>query len=335
MQDIADKLDISKVTVSKALNGKDGVGADLKGKIQKTAYELGYHMPVSIKNDGDSPQNIAIFLNEKFADGEAKFYLKCYQCISFELLKLGYLGNLFTVNRISRDKNELTSLFAQNNVCGVILLGTAKKSLIETVKSLGMPLIFVDFYDSDAEVDCVVTENIYSTYSLTNHLLEYGHREIGFVGSIRSTSSIQDRFLGYYRGLLEMNIPLEPQWILQDRNEEDEEIQITLPDQMPTAFVCNCDDTAYHFIKLLNDRGYQVPEDISIVSFDNDIFAELCTPKLTTLAVNIELMGKNAAELIVEKIEKHNEIKHGIIFVNGSIIYRDSVKKIKQEWMEK
>lgn len=327
MQDIANKLGISKVTVSKALNEKDGVGSELKEKIIATSREMGYIPPNSGKTE-ESSKNIAILLNEKFADGEANFYLRCYQRLSFELSKLGYFTNLFTVNQIMKDRVELTAQFSQNHICGVILLGTFKKAFVENIKSLDIPCTLMDMYDSDSEMDCVVTENIYSTYELTNHLLECGHRDIGFVGTIYSTGSIQDRFLGYFRALLENRIEINPDWILDDRDDENQEVKIILPENMPTAFVCNCDDTAYYFIKILNENGYSVPKDISIVSFDNDIYAELCEPKLTTVAVDIELMAVRAAKLIVEKVEKPNAIKHGVVFVNGRIIYRDSVKRI-------
>lgn len=327
MQDIADRLGISKVTVSKALNEKDGVGAELKEKIIAASHEMGYIPPSSIKKE-ETSKNIAILLNEKFADGEANFYLRCYQRLSFELSKLGYFTNLFTVNKIMKDKGELAAQFSQNHICGVILLGTFKKSFVENIKSLGIPCTLMDMYDIDSEIDCVVTENIYSTYTLTNHLLECGHQDIGFVGTIYSTGSIQDRFLGYCRALLENRIEINGDWILDDRDDENQEVNIVLPEKMPTAFVCNCDDTAFYFIKILNENGYQVPEDISIVSFDNDIYAELCEPKLTTVAVDIALMAMRAAELIVEKVEKPNTMKHGVVFVNGRIIYRDSVKRI-------
>lgn len=329
MQDIADVLGISKVTVSKALNDKDGVGEVLKEKIQEIADQLGYQIPESEKDDLDILRNIAIVLNEKFADGEAGFYLNFYHNISTELNKKGYLSNLFTVNKSIDMKNETTFLLTQNNICGAILLGDFKRSFVTEIKSLNIPCIFVDFYDVDSEIDCIVTENIYSTYNLTNHLIDYGHRDIGFVGCIYSTTSIQDRFLGYCRALMEHKIPINNNWIINDRNEENEKIQFNLPEKMPGSFVCNCDDTAFRFIKYIMEQGYRVPDDISIVSFDNDIYAELSTPKLTTVAVDIISMAKKAADLIVEKVEEPNAGTRGVTFVKGNIIYRDSVKRVR------
>ncbi|MGL4345134.1 MAG: substrate-binding domain-containing protein, partial [Cellulosilyticaceae bacterium] len=143
-----------------------------------------------------------------------------------------------------------------------------------------------------------------------------------------ATSSIQDRFLGYYRSLLEAKLEIRTHWVISDRDEEGEAIAFILPQEMPTAFVCNCDDTAYKFINHLKKQGYKVPDEISIVGFDNDIYAEVCEPKLTTLAVDVETMTQKAATLMISKVEEEVTVKSTRIFVTGDIIYRNSVKKI-------
>lgn len=327
MQDIADRLGVSKVTVSKALNGKEGVGRELRERIQEAACEMGYIIQRNVKEE-EKPQSIAVFLNDRFADGEANFYLRCYQCLSMELSRLGYFPCLFSVPRSSQNKEDWMRQLSQSNISGVILLGAFQKAFMQDMKSLSVPYILMDSYDPNSKADCVVTENIYSTYELTKHLLDCGHRKIGFVGTVCSTTSIQDRFLGYYRALMENRIALCPEWIIEDRSEAGQKALMLLPRKLPTAFVCNCDDTAYSFVKLITEQGYRVPDDISIVSFDNDIYAELCEPKLTTVAVDFEQMAKHAAELIVDKIERPERVRHGVNFINGKIIYRDSVRKI-------
>ena len=99
MQDIADRLNISKVTVSKALNFKEGVGAELRKKIQDCAVEMGYKMIHNAAMSNGMPCNIGIFLNEKFANDAVGFYLKFYQYIAIELRKVGYLSTMFTITK--------------------------------------------------------------------------------------------------------------------------------------------------------------------------------------------------------------------------------------------
>src|SRR5690606_24701877 len=150
---------------------------------------------------------------------------------------------------------------------------------------------------------CVITDNFYGVYEMTNYLINRGHREIGFIGNVHTTSSIQDRFLGYYKSLLEHRIPLREDWIVNDRDDRGKFIDFELPEQLPSAFVCNCDRVAFNLIQALNDRGYRVPEDCSVVGFDNDIFAMIANPQLTTVAVDMPEMARVAVDCMINKLK--------------------------------
>lgn len=331
MQDIADDLSISKVTVSKALNGKDGVSRELRERVIKVGKKLGYKLPDNLKGAWGQAAHLAIFMKEKFAQGEEGFYLRLYQRLSVELSRRGHFAQLFPVNHKERLEGDVPSMLENYDISGIILLGDMGKPFLRGAKETGLPCILVDTYDRESEIDCVVTENVYSMYELTSHLMKCGHTEIGFVGSIAATNSIMDRFLGYCRAHLEAGLKVREEWIIGDRNADSEDVEFTLPEHMPTAFVSNCDDTTYQFVRVLAEKGYRVPEDVSIVSFDNDIYAELCVPKLTTAEVNINLMAQRSVELICDRMEHKQELPHGVTFVNTTIIYRDSVKNLKEK----
>ena len=176
--------------------------------------------------------------------------------------------------------------------------------------------------------DSVNTDNYYASYEITNYLLKMGHENIGFVGNIYATSSIQDRFLGYCKSLLENRKKLNTEWILNDRDGNGKYIHIELPEVFPTAIVCNCDQVAYNFIERLKQEGIRVPEDCSIVSFDNDIYATICEPKITSVEIDTETMARKAIELIINRLND-NEKTIDRVLVKGKIIKRDSVKKLK------
>lgn len=330
MQNIADYLSVSKVTVSKALNGKEGVGRELRERVIEVAKELNYKLPESAPSPAAPIRHVAVFMKEKFAQGEAGFYLKFYQRISIELSRHGYFAHLFPVSQKDSAEGRIKGLPGNHDISGLILLGDLGKAFLSGAGEMGLPCILVDSYDREAHIDCVITENVYSMYRLTCHLMECGHSKIGFVGSIPATNSITDRFLGYCRAHLEAGLPIRGEWIIGDRgpDPDSEDVEFTLPEHMPTAFVCNCDDTAYQFVRVLTEKGYRVPEDVSLVSFDNDIYAELCVPRLTTAEVNINLMARKSVELIRDKIELNHEQPFGVNFVNPTFIFRDSVKTI-------
>ncbi len=328
MQDIADALSVSKVTVSKALNDKDGVGPELKEDILQRAEEVGYRLSKKTIEDPQDHKNIVIFLDHKYfiEDTKVYFYVKIYHMIAKHLSEIGFVGTLSTVNPMDHGK-ELEKILESQNIDGIIILGNLEEEFLMKVRKVNLPKVFVDYYDEKSNTDCVLSENIYSTYEITKHLLNSGHHDIGFVGSISVTQSISDRYLGYSRALMERKMPLRQDWIIEDRDMHNEAIKFILPDELPTAFVCNCDETAYRFIKTLNQQGYQVPEDISIVSFDNDIYAEISEPKLTTVAVDIEGIARTTVKLIKLKVKRLPFYSKSVSMVNGKIIFRDSVAR--------
>lgn len=162
---------------------------------------------------------------------------------------------------------------------------------------------------------------------MTNYLIASGHRDFAFVGNVHATSSIQDRFLGYYKSLLEHRIPLRQEYILNDRDERGNLLEVEIPETIPTAFVCNCDQVAYMLITTLRKRGIRVPEDCSVVGFDNDIYASLAEPALTTVEVDRKEMAKAAVYKLLSKI-KTNSSGNGRMLIRGKMIYRESVRPI-------
>ncbi len=328
MQDIADIFGVSKVTVSKAVNNKEGIGDDLKQKILEKAEEMGYQIPTDGTGvHNDSIKNVIVFLDHKYFDENLTgyFYVKMYQLISKYLSEKGYGVSLKAVDFENHGK-EVDAVVSSSHVVGVVVIGKLEEEFLKKVRTVDMPLVFVDHHDEHSGAACVVSENIYSTYEITQHLIENGHKNIGYVGSIHVTPSIQDRYLGYLRVLLEEHIPHREEWIIDDRDVHNEEIDFVLPKSMPTAFVCNCDETALRFIKELKKKGYRVPQDISIVSFDNDVFAELCEPKLTTVSVDVNQLARMTAYRLDSQVSKGVNRLKKITRVNGNIMYRDSVQ---------
>lgn len=328
MKDIADRLDVSIVTVSKALNNKEGVSEELREKIKKVADEMGYRYNIVAKSmkKGYS-YNVGVIVSERFADDLQSFYLKFYQNICKALEQYGYLGMLHILSYDEERNLKLPKMYNEMKVDGLIILGQVSKPYIELLKDIEIPTIFLDFYDEHDEFDSIISDNFYSSYEITNYLINQGHKDIAFVGNIYATSSIQDRFLGYYKSLLEHGMDLRKDYIINDRDEDGKFIELVLPDDMPTAFVCNCDRVAYNLINKLKESGYKIPDDCSVVGFDNDIFATLSDPKLTTVETNMEEMSKTAVKSIMRKIEDPDK-GIGRVLVKGKIVYRDSVKKI-------
>lgn len=325
MQSIADELNISKVTVSKALNDKEGVGEELKNRIKELARQKGYKLPeAALQRTG----KIGIIMNTRFATekGEGKLYIKMYESIVKALDKNNYSSMMLTPTPDSVDKDAAmiteSSLFD-----GIIILGLLEHGIRDKMQDINLPKVYVDIYDRTHQSDSVVTENIYSMYEMTKYVIGKGHREIGFVGTVEATTSITDRYLGFLRAMYEKQLPVNAAWVIPDRTMDGAAMDLVLPEKLPGVFICNCDEAAFRLIRELNARGLRVPEDVSVAGFDNDIFAEVSHPQLTTVAVNTRDIGSSAAKLMVRNIE-HPGKKHEIRRINGELIIRDSVKEV-------
>ncbi|SFE98656.1 LacI family transcriptional regulator [Paenibacillus catalpae] len=328
MRDIASKLGVSSVTVSKALGDKEGVSEELKQKIKELAQEMGYRYNTAARTmkEGFS-YNIGVVIADRYASRTQSFYLQFYQFLATTLEEEQYSGILHMLSEEDEEQLVLPRIYHDRKVDGFIILGQLSNAYIEAFANTEIPLVFLDFYTDQTELDYVITDNFYGMYEMTNYLISCGHRDIAFVGNVHSTSSIQDRFLGYYKSLLEHRIPLREEYIMNDRDKKGKFIDIAIPDKLPTAFVCNCDQVAYMLINTLRKQGIQVPEDCSVVGFDNDIYATLAEPGLTTVEVDRKEMAKAAVNKIVNKI-RSTATSSGRVLVRGKMIYRQSVKSI-------
>lgn len=329
MRDIAKKVGVSTVTVSKALTDKDGVGSELRAVIKATAEEMGY----TYSGIGDGfrrgrSYNIGVIVEEHYVDNSTTvfpFYMKMYNSINKQMSQFHYSVIMEAITSKMLAEHRMPDIVTERKVDGVIVLGQMKSDYLKVLRENKLPVVYLDFYDRTMEVPSVINDNMYGTYMLTNYLVAMGHKKIAYVGSIDATASILDRYLGYYRSLLTHQLKMPDDYIIPDRDDEGYSIDLQMPKEMPTAFVCNCDGTANLLMKLLISRGYRIPQDISVVGFDNySAEFDYNLPKLTTIEVNIEEMTKNAVEMII-RLLKGEENLGGRKVISGKLIIRDSV----------
>ena len=111
--------------------------------------------------------------------------------------------------------------------------------------------------------------------------------------------------------------------MIRDREGKTDLHPLSLPQQMPQAFVCSCDETAMSLVELLKRSGYRVPEDVAVTGYDDSRFAQFCTPQLTTYRVDIEAMGRTAVTQIIRRIRKKCTAS-GKLVIGGKLVKRES-----------
>lgn len=336
LADIAKKMNVSTVTVSKALSGQKGVSEEMRGKIKKLADEMGYKQPSAARlASKNKSYNIGIMIAEHYLDKYNSFYWQMYQEVTTKAVQKECFTMLEVLSSDMERAGELPRLLKESKVDGMVVIGKVSQRYLEVLEAeAGVPLMFLDFYDEKRECDAVVTDNYYGAYLLTNHLFDMGHRKIAYVGTLLYTGSITDRYFGYAKSLLEHGIEVRKDWIIGDRDMEEGKIgapgTLHLPEEMPTAFVCNSDLTASELIKLLGEKGYCVPEDISVVGFDNYLYPGLCEVEITTYEVDMREMARKTVNTLIKKMGNEN-YKKGISVIEGRLVYKNSVRRVRPE----
>lgn len=336
LADIAEKLGVSVVTVSKALSGQKGVSEELRAKIKILAEEMGYTPLRSQQEQKPKSYTIGVITYEQYFAKFASFYWKMYQELATRIVRKNCFSMLEVISNFAEENLEPPKLAEEERVDGIIVIGKPQNDYLKLLyRNKKIPMVFLDFCDKEELVDSVVSAGFYGMYRVTDYLIRNGHTRIAFVGTLMYTESITDRYFGYCKALMEHGIERRPEWVINDREFGDGTIgpgyKFSISeDDMPTAFACNNDITAYALIQQLEERGYRVPEDISVVGYDDYLQPEFGESRITTYSVDMGKMAKVALSRLTKRIEKL-AANTGIRVVNGRLIERDTVRRINHE----
>lgn len=324
LADIAEVVGVSSVTVSKALADQKGVGEELRNQIKKIASELGYVSLSAAKNqDEKNSYNIGVLVSKKYFDQTQSFYWLMYQ----ELATRALSKNSFTMLEVVTSEDEeccsVPKLLEGKRINGLVVIGSMTREYLDMIEQKSsVPVIYLDFYSKEQNCDSVISNGYGGMYKLTDYLCSLGHRKIAYVGTLYSTNSITDRYFGYCKALCEYGIEPKKEYIIEDRDRvtaEMKSLEDSLPKEMPSAFVCNCDLIALEIINVLNKKGYKVPEDVSVVGFDDYAFSNVNNVRLTTYAVDVKEMSKKVIKMLVKRMDG-NDYPATVSIVSGEMI---------------
>lgn len=328
LEDIADKIGVSIVTVSNALKGKKGVSEELRGKIIAIAQEMGYHIVQREEKRWDSHM-IGTIVAERYVREFPSFYMEVHKHISQEAMKRGSLTMLEVASRAKENLEEKFSAFWEREVDGIILIGEMKKGYIEAVRREynRVPIVCVDYYDVYEDMDYIVTDGFGGMEQMTSLMIKEGIRDLVFVGTINATKSIMDRYLGYCKALDRAGIVEAKYNVIPDRDSSGEvfDLELQLPDKIPQGFVCNCDRTAFVVMRKLKERGLRVPEDVSVVGFDHYPPAVAGARQLSTYQNDEQALAKLSIRTMLRRIEG-KKMAEGIRIVEGNVVRGESIK---------
>ena len=325
MQQIADRLGVTKVSVSKALNGQPGISGKLREEIVKTAKELGYRKKRSTANARHS--RLAFVTPKRFFLENENFYTTIFYYLNRICQSSGWSLSSFVIDSGEEGSAKLPETLTSDLFDGVFIAGEMETPFVEKVVGLSLPVVLIDFYEPSLDLDCIVTDNFYLGYCATDYLIRKGHREIGFVGDTRETSNIMDRYYGYRKALTLAGLPVRDEWHLVNNDPRTGvyTLDYRLPDPLPSAFVCHCDMAAYFLMQSMRKEGYSVPQDVSVISFDNTSLSRATTPALSTFDIDRREIARRAFEQMLLRISESGRQSERI-YIENRLIERGSVE---------
>ena len=328
LSDIAEAVGVSNVAVHKALNDKPGVSDELRKKIKQVAMEMGYVNSGTTKQQVSRSQtgNIGVIIPEQYYGYSYSFYGQLYEQVVKALYKGKYYGILELLSQEETADIKLPKVVQDKKVDGLIFLGQINPKYIDFIlRQAKLPVVFLDSYLPMLTIDAIISDGFFGAYALTNYLIGKGFRKIGFVGNVDATSSIADRYWGYRKSLRENGIGFQQSWEIPDRDEADKTFETILTDPGELeAFVCNCDTTAYTLTQNLEAHGFHIPDDVSVVGFDDFLLPGMDSELITSYRAEKEVMAKRCVKTLLKKINGENYAQ-GIQVVTGEIVYKKSV----------
>jgi LacI family transcriptional regulator len=315
MEDIARLAQVSKSAVSLALSGKPGIGNETRERILRIAREMGYSVKPRASSATEKSAKSLVFLvvtNLGFvaeAYYQQPFFRELIHFIEERCRSKGYSLIFSTVN-MEFFERDVRAVAEDHRGSGVILLGTnlSRDHIAEIAAQLPQLVVLDTCFDT-LPVHFIGINNAMGAYQAGSHLCDIGHRDIGYVASNVRIHNFEERRLGFQTALRERNLEIAPSrtfsvepTILSSQDSMRRQLEACLRTEggLPTALFCECDYIAISAMKTLSELGYRVPEDISVIGFDNITESVIVSPELTTIHVEKEKMAQLAVDLLTE-----------------------------------
>lgn len=333
IRDIAQATGVSATTVSNVIHGKDNrVSAETIQKINHAIKELGYVPNMSARSLVSSSSKVIGFVNHTMTRNnvnfmEDPFHSAAIGAIEATLHENGYYLMLRTVETAE----ELVTFLQNWNVAGLFFTGIFKDKFFDSVAGLNIPVVLIDSYVHTPHFCNVGLEDFTGSYDATRYLIAKGHRNIAFASpNIKDGGVLQERFLGYKAALAENSIPFNKNIVFQQEMDlascklVSDEI-IKHPEI--TGLVVTADIMAAGIMTGLRSHGIRIPDDISIVGFDDINIAQLVTPPLTTIRQDMNLKGRLAVDFMLQLLNG-THLDTTEVTLPTRLIERDSVKSL-------
>jgi LacI family transcriptional regulator len=331
ISDIARQSGVSTATVSLVLNNKPGVSQQTRLRVLEMAEKLEYSLkPSSSTWTGPRLTTIGMVVKtDQILPQENAFYSKIIIGIE-DVCRRNGINLLFATLPVDENNHpmEVPQLLNKNLVDGLLMVGTfVDKTITSFSGKRTPPIILVDGYSDTENYDAVVSDNFWAAHQAVEYLIQKGHRHVGMIGSDTDCyPSLKERRNGYLRALKENEITdvYIANFNINKSHGYQETMALLKERPQVTALFCVNDDVANSALRAAQSLGINVPDELSIVGYDDTIIAANAHPALTTMHVDTVAMGRAAVHLLSLRVD-NPESARMTLTIHPTLIERKSV----------
>lgn len=338
IQDIAKELNLSRNTVSKAINNTGILADSTKQLILKKAAEMGYKTFLQEEPQDERKAKGGFVLFTGASLSASHFSTKMLDEIQQEAALLGYGFTIYRIMPQELKECRLPANFDASRTAGIFCVEMFDIPYSNIICSLGIPTVFIDtsvtFGNSRPDTDVLLMENRKGIYAFVKEMQKLGRNDIGFIGEAMHCMSFYERYDAFMGAMRLFGLEVHSEWCLDSNSKglaypthqdylDYLEMKFKSCTKLPSVFICANDFVAMDVLCVFKKLGIRVPEDIYLCGFDDSPEAGIITPSLTTIQIHARDMGKQAVSLMFSRISNPS-LKFRTVYVQTDLIYRAS-----------
>jgi LacI family transcriptional regulator len=326
IEDVARISGVSNATVSRVLSGYEFVRETTRNRVMKAVEHLGYTANLQARSLAGGRSQIIGLLVPNLDNGYVGTIM---QGIDRELVRANYDVMLYTSHRHPGKESFYVSAIANGLTEGLLLIAPlVPTSYLDALREQNFPYVLIDQADATEHSSVVEATNWQGAYEATRYLSQLGHTRIAFVTGSLAVRSAIDRLQGYKAALVDCDLPVREELVIEGDYQQQTGYETTKSllqsvDPPPTAIFASNDLSAFGAVDAARECGLRIPDDISIIGFDDIPQASFVYPKLTTVRQPLELMGQVAVKMLLEQIEDQSRPSQRVALATQLVI-RDS-----------
>lgn len=334
-KDIAKQLGVSPATISLVLNNKPGVSDAKRAEISQKITDMGYGHMLKTEPADKGTIGFIVFKCQGAIIDEFPFFSYLIEGININVKKHNYKMNIIYMN--SSDSYEEQMHVIVNSGCiGFIVYAVEMfRENLNVFEQILYPCVYLDNSFVENDVDVVAIDNYLGVTQAIDYLYSKNHRRIGYIKSRVEVQSFIERYEAYTKIMKRNGLSVSEEDImtvgyLEQETMKDVQSYIDKSKSLPTAFFADNDLLACRAVQILKENGYQVPEQVSVIGFDDRPICGFTEPKVSTIAIPRDIMGYIAVDRLVDKIEQDRNDSCKTL-VGTKLIERDSVADLKEQ----